>query len=98
MWPSKRSFHAATSLVDPNYIFSPNNLPSTLGVKFAWLPCPVPDLSNPDGLFIDPKLLVLWGMDNNGDPVDDAWVLNVNNCTWEKVNTYFSILDTLGHN
>ena len=49
-----------------------------------------PDLSHPnegEGMMIrcDPKVLVMMGMDNNADPVSDAWVLNVNTLTWEKV-------------
>jgi len=34
---------------------------------------------------VDPKLVVLWGMDNEGDPVPDCWVLNVTTLMWEKV-------------
>jgi hypothetical protein len=31
------------------------------------------------------KVFILWGMDNNGDRVDDAWILDVNSMTWSEV-------------
>ena len=98
-WPVKRSFHTACSLVDPDLVCSKHIPTVTCGgcqstppqSTFEWLPFPIPDLSHPDEevegkrLYCDPKLLVTMGMDNNADPVIDAWVLNVNLLTWEKV-------------
>ena len=93
-WPSRRSFHAACSLVDPNccqvrHSATVKPPSSVLERKHSWLPFLAPDLSmsvkSLDEACVDPKLLVLWGMDNNGDPVNDVWILNVNTLTWKKV-------------
>lgn len=90
-WPQRRSFHSACSIVDPNcahFSYTPCK-PSPLQRKHSWLPCLEPDLScgdvSSERLCVDPKLLVLWGMDNAGNPVDDVWILNVNTLTWKKV-------------
>ena len=98
-WPSKRSFHTACSLVDPDLVCSqtsPNlkcggcQSTSPPGIK-EWLPYPVPDLSHPDHEGTckkwcgDPKLMVMLGMDNDAEPTVDAWILNVNTLSWEQV-------------
>lgn len=30
--------------------------------------------------------MVMLGMDNDADPIIDAWILNVNTLTWEQVS------------
>ncbi len=57
-----------------------------------WLPYPVPDLSHPVNdkdvkmrWCGDPKVMVMLGMNNDADPIIDAWVLNVNTLIWEQV-------------
>lgn len=100
-WPPKRSFHAACPLVDPNcsHFSHTSPDPPSSERKHPWLPCLAPDLSSGGdhvggcgdhvggcGGDVDPKLLVLWGMDNDGDPINDAWILNVNTLTWKKVS------------
>ena len=93
-WPGKCSFHSACPLVDPNSL--PHKTTPTdhtpfsgteAGRRHPWLPCATPDLSGgqEDMKEVDPKLLVLWGMDNDGEPVGDVWMLNVNSLTWKKV-------------
>ena len=61
--------------------------------ELHWLPDHVPDLSSKSSVatnkFLkEQQLLVLWGNDNNGDPVKDSWILRIarNNLKWEKVN------------
>ena len=84
LWPIGRSFHVACSLLDPTVV-TPPHTPS--GNAHAWLPCPTPDLlpSEPT-LNVDPKVLVLWGMDSDGIAVSDIWKLNVNSLTWNPVH------------
>ena len=91
-WPSKRSFHTACTLVDPNHTSYRKDERKRMASKqsrlFDWLPCQPPDLSPPeddDLVCEDPKIFTLWGMDNNSDPVQDAWSFNVNSLTWKKV-------------
>lgn len=99
-WPVKRSFHAACALVDPACI-SPRESqqasptlppwhPEFAGPNLDWLPCPPPTLSPPEKVeeecrYLEPRLFVLWGMDNNADPISDAWIFNVNSLTWKQV-------------
>lgn len=94
-WPPKRSFHAACPLVDPNcsHFSHTSPDPPSSERKHPWLPCRAPDLSSGrdtavggSGTRVDPHLIVLWGMDNNSDPINDAWILNVNSLTWKKVD------------
>ena len=88
-WPQKRSFHSACSLPDPNFLSNSHHRhhPCSARKSHPWLPCFTPDLSVAEDrrLGLDPKLLVLWGMDNDAEPVNDAWILNVTTLTWEKV-------------
>ena len=99
-WPSKRSFHTACALVDPDLVCSRTGPTLTCGGCQStsppdieeWLPYPVPDLSHPDSddgtskrWCGDPKVLVMLGMDNEADPIVDAWIFNVNTLTWEQV-------------
>ena len=58
-----------------------------------WLPYLVPDLSHPvndKGEKVrwcgDPKVMVMLGMDNDVNPIIDAWILNVNTLSWEQVS------------
>ena len=84
-WPIGRSFHTACSLVDPATVASPEceRCPSE---RHEWLQCPPPDLSPSENCWHgDPKMLVLWGMDNNADPISDAWELNVRTLSWKQV-------------
>ena len=82
-WPSKRSFHSACSLVDPDCLPYHTTSPPTSAEKdLLGLPYKTPDLM--EG--VDPKLVVLWGWDNDCNPVKDCWVLNVNTLSWRKVN------------
>ena len=98
LWPPKRSFHTACALVDPDLVCSRNCPNVTCGgcqptppaSNFTWLPHPVPDLTHHDAssrCFADPKVLVMLGMDNEADPVVDAWILNVNTLMWEEVGS-----------
>ena len=32
-----------------------------------------------------PQVFVLWGMDENGDPISDAWILDVDSVSWKEV-------------
>lgn len=87
-WPTKRSFHTACALVDPGCVIPKREKKaSERQRRFEWLPCEPPDLSPSSGQVyrVDPKLLVLWGMDNNADPIHDAWEFNVNTLTWKQV-------------
>ena len=87
-WPQKRSFHSACSLVDPNLLSSSSHQhhPEAAKKPHTWLPCLTPDLSVVEEMVgLDPKLLVLWGMDNHGDPVNNSWILNVATLAWEQV-------------
>jgi hypothetical protein len=45
-------------------------------------------LQDPSKLLADqePKLLVLWGMDQDAEPINDAWILDVVSMKWEKVD------------
>ena len=82
-WPVGRSFHTACSLLDPT-IVAPPHAPS--GNAHTWLPCHAPDLSPSEPtLDVYPKVLVLWGMDNNADAISDAWILDVSSLTWSLV-------------
>ncbi len=83
-WPDGRSFHTACSLVDPFSI----TLQQSLCTKvFNWLPCTTPDLAPCEPtVSVDPKLIVLWGMDNDADPINDSWELNVNTLTWKQIH------------
>ena len=38
---------------------------------------------------MEQKLFLLWGMDNNGDPINDAWVLDVHTKAWSQVQTHY---------
>ena len=44
-------------------------------------------LHDPDNILSlqEPKLLVFWGMDRETEPINDAWILNVDTMKWEKV-------------
>ena len=95
-WPSKRSFHTACALVDPDLVCSRTSPTLTCGGCQSttppdieeWLPYPVPDLSHSDNdkrWCGDPKVMVMLGTDNDGEPITDAWILNVNTLTWEQV-------------
>lgn len=57
---------------------------------FQWLPCEPPNLSNVNEDISrnieGQQILLLWGMDNKGDPINDSWILNVNTMTWKQVN------------
>ena len=82
LWPIGRSFHTACSLVDPDYV----GTELSTGRRHVWLPCAAPDLSPFQSLHtVEPKLFVLWGMDQNGDPISDAWELNINRMEWKVV-------------
>lgn len=87
LWPSKRSFHTACTLVDPNAGSAKQD--SSVSSHFEWLPCSPPDFSAPivggDFHCVDPKLLVMWGCDNDSEPIQSSWVLNVNSLSWNKV-------------
>ena len=51
-----------------------------------WLPCAPPDLTpTSEGCCHEPRMFVLWGMNNDADPIPDAWVFNVNSLTWNEV-------------
>ena len=47
-------------------------------------------LQDPSKLLADqePKLLVLWGMDQDAEPINDAWILDVVSMKWEKVGCH----------
>eukprot|EP00731_Ephydatia_muelleri_P031884 Em0023g391a len=85
LWPIGRSFHAACSLLDPD------NVGVGLSTQMqhrrhVWLPCAAPDLSPFQSMHaVEPKLFVLWGMDQNGDPISDAWELNINRMEWKEL-------------
>ena len=112
-WPTKRSFHTASCLFDPDIVISyedqickrerdgsDNNenynfvsLYVAVAKELHWLPDHVPDLSGKstvvtNKLLKEQQLLVLWGNDNDGDPVKDSWILHIagSNLKWEKVN------------
>ena len=39
------------------------------------------------------QLLVLWGMDNNGDPCNDvAWILYTDTMTWKQVGLSIMVI------
>ena len=96
-WPAARSFHCACLLVDPNCVDEDTHSPllkrgscdsSHEPKKFDWLPYQPPNfvLSSParePGL--EAQLLVMWGMDNNADPVNDGWILSLSSLTWRQV-------------
>lgn len=54
---------------------------------FDWLPCDPPELGLPlpSSNIKEQRLLVLWGMDQNAEPIGDAWILQLSSFTWEKV-------------
>lgn len=88
-WPSARSFHTTCSLTKHSLITkSPSSDVTRRGMnRFDWLPCAPPDLlpsssSSP----LRSRLLVLWGMDNVGDPVPDCWLLELDPITWKKID------------
>ena len=37
----------------------------------------------------DPALLVIWGENENEDPLSDGWIYTVNSQQWRKVGDYF---------
>ncbi len=99
-WPLKRSFHAACALTDPAYLCPrrhdlssaalPPWHPKFTGPDLGWLPCPPPLLSPPEDVEegrhrLEPKLFVLWGMNNDADPINDAWIFYVSTLAWEAV-------------
>ena len=97
-WPSSRSFHATSSLVDASLVTtvsqrytshrsgSPPPPPSSAARRLDWLPCPPPDLLPSDrSLSLRPRLIVLWGMDNEGEPVPDCWMLQLDPVAWSRV-------------
>ena len=68
--------------MDPDYV----GTELSTGRRHVWLPCAAPDLSPFQSLHtVEPKLFVLWGMDQNGDPISDAWELNINRMEWKVV-------------
>lgn len=91
-WPTPRSFHATCSLVDPMCIPALSSLSKPHG-QFDWLldpqelypSHPVPSLS--------PKLLVLWGMDNDDNVVSDCWILHLDPISWKRVDIPVTISD-----
>ena len=92
-WPSERSFHTICSLVEtscvstvPHQTLSSAFLPTPTPLRLDWLPCTPPDLSSSCTLSpLRPCLLLLWGMDNQGNPVSDCWTLELDPITWKKV-------------
>lgn len=91
-WPSARSFHTMCSLVEPSLISEAVHSTVTsctvcLTKRFDWLPCPPPHIL-PCHLFslLRPRLLLLWGMDNGGNPVPDCWMLELDPIAWRQVN------------
>ena len=51
-----------------------------------WLPCDPPDLTPPpEECHQEPRMFVLWGMNNDADPLSDAWILNISSLTWKEV-------------
>ena len=87
-WPSERSFHSMCSLVETPYVSTVAHQTST-SQRIDWLPCTPPDLSPSSAsspLRLRPRLLLLWGMDNEGDPVPDCWILELDPITWKRVS------------
>lgn len=97
-WPSARSFHTTCSLTEHSLISRvshPTSHPTSShkshssysATRFHWLPCSPPDLL-PIHLSssLRPRLLLLWGMDNTGDPVPDCWILELDPITWKRVD------------
>ena len=91
-WPSDRSFHTMCSLMDTSHVPPVSSTTATTHAspfpaqKFDWLPCLPPDLS-PACNFpsLRPCLLLLWGMDNGGQPVADCWTLQLDPISWKRV-------------
>lgn len=93
-WPSERSFHTMCSLVETSFVSSVFShqrsssapLPTSAPRRIDWLPCTPPNLSSScTSSTLRPRLLLLWGMDNEGDPVPDCWTLELDPITWKKV-------------
>lgn len=88
-WPSNRSFHTMCSLVEPSFVSSAPTSTSPLSFapkRFDWLPCIPPDLRPSYSVpLLRPRLLALWGMDNDGEPVSDCWILELDPVSWVKV-------------
>lgn len=54
--------------------------------RLEWLPCAPPDLSpTSEGCCLEPRMFVLWGMNNDADPISDAWVFDIKTLTWKEV-------------
>ena len=90
LWPSARSFHTMCSLVSPSHVSEQvhsTSFSQTHTKRCDWLPCPPPDLlpCHPYPL-LRPRLLLLWGMDNGGDPVPDCWMLELDPIAWKRVS------------
>lgn len=85
-WPSARSFHTTCSLTEHSLIRSSSHHLSRSKTRFNWLPCAPPDLlPSCSSSTLRPRLLIMWGMDNNGDPVPDCWILELDPITWRRV-------------
>ena len=100
-WPSKRSFHTACTLIDPDLISTntdtnkSNNYWSNKGTCFT-------DFKG--HFLLRQNLLLLWGNDNNGDMVKDCWILeieakqgNAPKWKWKKVHNNGSFDETVLH-
>ena len=91
-WPSARSFHTMCSLTEPSLVSPLSNRASRCHTpghvsRIDWLPCAPPDLSPSHPLpLLHSRLLLLWGMDNSGDPVADCWMLELDPIMWKKVD------------
>ena len=85
-WPSDRSFHTMCSLVEPSFVPSLPSSNYSIKKRFDWLPCAPPDFQPYCAVTsLRPRLLALWGMDNQGEPVADCWILELDPISWKKV-------------
>lgn len=62
-----------------------------------WLPCVPPDLTPPpEECHQEPRMFVLWGMNNDADPLSDAWILNITSLTWKEVQDCVTCIPRVG--
>ena len=81
LWPQEMSLHSACALVDPKFFHTAaGSLKST---------CPPQSCDGPPDTcpgLLQPKVFVLWGTGNiNIEITRDAWILEVNRVTWNRV-------------
>ena len=93
-WPSKRSFHTACTLIDPDLISTNTD---TNKSNNYWSNKGTDSFTGFKGHFLlRQNLLLLWGNDNNGDVVKDCWILEIeakqgNAPKWKWKKVYISM-------